>query len=124
MNKHKFTITSEIEFNSNIIDDIMVTALEGGINYWCSKVSIKQAPDEKWEYVSDIIGLTNGILELYDIDDDYISWELTQEKFLKGLKMLMIEDNYISIEALMDNSDAEVADRIIQYALFDEIVYG
>ncbi len=36
----------------------------------------------------------------------------------------MSEDSIPTIEELMDYHDANTADRIIQYALFDEIIFA
>ena len=42
MSEKKFTVRAQIEVNlsQQDIDDIMVTALEGGINYWCRRAKV------------------------------------------------------------------------------------
>ena len=42
MSEKKYTVRPEIEVNlsQQDIDDIMVTALEGGINYWCRRAKV------------------------------------------------------------------------------------
>lgn len=57
---------------------------------------------------------------------------LTKEKFLDGLEKYLKEPKYSDCLELVDHElridtcyiDAEVADCIIQYALFGEVVYG
>ena len=48
------------------IDDIMVSALEGGINYWCRKAEVKGG--YLGEYASDQIS-RGGELILHDTED-------------------------------------------------------
>ena len=110
------------EITPEEVADLMACALEGGINYWCMKAKVTQQPIEDWEFASDIIGLTNGILTI--TDDLGEKQELNKEKFLKGVEKTMEHYNYGTVEELMDNHDAEVADVIIQFALFDKIIYG
>lgn len=117
-------VKSKLELTEQDINDLMVAALEGGINYWCRKARIVKMPegcDEKI-YASDVIS-KGGTLELYDAESTD-KWELTLEKFMNGVKFVCERDGYTSGEDLMDNHDADTADTIVQYALFNEIVFG
>ena len=118
-----FTINNKIALSADNIDDLMVTALEGGINYWCEDCLIKNIPAEsECVFASHVIS-KNGVLTLFDLDSTE-KWDLTLEMFLKGVKKYCEENNIDSAEDLMDNHDAYTADDIIQYAIFDEIIYG
>jgi len=124
----------QYNFTSEEISDLIVGALEGGINYWCGKVilvkdrfdkifkGVKPEDQEKVQYASDLIGL-GGELILVDIDEPEERWVLTKEEVLEGIKMYC-EENDITEEELMDNYDADSCDQIIQYGLFGEIVFG
>ena len=123
--KHNFSIED--------INDLVVTALEGGINYWCRSAKIKMDADDnffgvpaedqdKVKYASDVIGY-GGVLILTDIEDPNEKWELDVEKMLKGIKM-QCENTGIALSELMDNYDAGDADCIVQYAVMNEIVFG
>ena len=118
----KFIITKMIS-NENI-NDLMVTALEGGINYWCGKVRIIKFPENTSDNVlaSDVIS-GDGELKLFDAESDD-SWILTKDKFLNGVIKTLKWGNFESVEEMMDNHDAETADVLIQFALFDDIVFG
>jgi hypothetical protein len=109
------------------IDDIMVGALEGGINYWCGCAEV--VGDYLGEYASEQIS-RGGTLKLYDIEDEDEVYELTLEKFLNGFK-LWIENGYDEYGALQQDGtvdcceiDAACADAIVQLALFGEIVFA
>lgn len=116
----KYTVTPQD------IDDIMVTALEGGINYWCRKAEV--VGEYLGEYASDQIS-RGGSLILYDAESSD-HWELNLEKLLDGIQKA-IEDNWFSdydwyVGGGLDccQIDGDVADVIVQLALFDEIVFG
>lgn len=107
------------------IDDIMGTALDCGISYWCYRAEV--IGEYRGEYASDQIS-RGGMLRLYDSenDDKYI---LTLDGFLNGLKLWMEneKDEYGIVQGgKLDtcNVDACIADAIVQYALFKEVVYG
>ena len=124
----------DVRVRNEDIDDIMVSALEGGINYWCKKAEVKG--DYLGEYASDQIS-RGGELVLHDAEENK-SYTLSKEKFIEGLKKYIAagntgcidrEKNRIGVytgKLNMDpcNIDAGAADCIIQYALFGDVIYG
>ena len=119
----KFKIEVEITVTDEQMTDIMVTALEGGINYWCGKAKIVKLPtDNRITIASDVIA-KGGVLKLYDLGSND-TWILDQEKLINGIKKYMAEENICSMEELIDNHDADVADKIIQYAIFKEQMFA
>lgn len=133
MEKFKVKVAMSHEFSTQDINDLVCTALEGGINYWCRKakmlkdnkhfkiVGVSDEDQDKIQYASDVIGY-GGTLVLYDAESDD-KWELTRDKMLKGIKK-HCKEMAINPANLMDNYDAGDADCIVQYALFDEITFG
>ena len=126
MEEYKISIEKEIKITQEDIDDIMCSALEGGINYWCCKAEVVDKYLGEWAHEQISRG---GTLKLYDAEEDEI-YELTLEKFLSGIQKA-IEGNYYSEYEWCDGFiidtcqvDAEVADTIVQLALFDEVVFG
>jgi len=128
----KISITIEQEIKPEEINDLIVTALEGGINYWCRKAIKKVDPDGNWfgvapenqdkiVYASDLIGY-GGVLTICDAESSD-KWELTLENMLKGIQM-HCTNKKVSVAELMDDYDADDADAVVQYALFNEIVFG
>lgn len=111
------------------IDDIMTSALEGGINYWCNEAVV--VGDYLGIFASDQIS-RGGMLKLHSYEED--EWFiLTKLKFLHGLEMVLSNDGQKeAITDVDDNGrwldpgqiDGNMADNIVQYALFEEIVYG
>lgn len=119
----ELNINYKVELNNECIDDIMATALEGGISYWCDDAEV--IGDYRGEYASEQIS-RGGTLKLHDYEEDKI-YELTLSKFLNGLAKVVGERGLdVLNEGKIDpsNIDAEDADAIIQYAIFGEVVYG
>ena len=115
----------EIKVTDQDIDDIMATALDCGISYWCREAEVVGG-EYHGEWASDEIS-RGGKLRLYDAESDD-KWILTKNKFLKGIK-LWVENGYAK-EAMYEGGldtgmiDATGADMIVQYALFGEVVFG
>jgi hypothetical protein len=125
MNDEKFrvSISLDVDLSQQDIDDIMVAALEGGINYWCREAEV--VGEYLGEYASDQIS-RSGSLILHDAESSD-KWELTRDKFLNGVKLYFehgcevpVEDNAIDTCGI----DACAADSIVQYALFGKLVFG
>ena len=122
----KFTV----RVSNEDIDDIVCTALEGGIGYWCYRAEVEG--EYLGEYASDQIS-RGGTLKLYDAESDDV-WDLDKAKLLNGIslaitngflleyKWVKFKNEIITIDTYQ--VDAEVADAIIQYALFGELVFG
>ena len=115
-------INKTFEISETDLDYLMVAALEGGINYWCGECRIVKNP-AGLEYASEVVAY-GGVLELIDAEEPDEKWTLTQAKLVKGVDKAMDHFSYGTVQELMDSHDADTADVIVQYALFDEIVFG
>lgn len=116
------------------IDNILSAVLDEGTAEYTAQV---ETAEEEFlgDYITEQISL-NGAL-IFHLDEsvdntDQTEYTLTKEKFLKGLKQYITEnENGANILAfdngqlIVDTStvDAGIADAILQYALFDEIVF-
>lgn len=125
-------IKIKIHIAEGDIDDIMVTALEGGINYWCDRVEIIKEPKgfddmiPPFDSASHLISQRGNLL-LKNSVQEFEPVILTKKKFKKGLqKFLNINfENFMkgsSIEEI-GGMDAHEADQVLQYACFGKIVY-
>lgn len=131
--------TAKIEvkhvFSNQDIQDIIATALEGGINYWCGCANKMLNTDgtlsgvlpedrSNVHFKSDVIAF-GGTLILFDVDYATTKqiWYLNIEKLLNGIAMFCKESG-VKMEELIDQHDAADADQIVQYALFGKLVYA
>ena len=128
MKKTLLKVELELEITDEDIDNIMARALEGGVNHWCSKAQV--VGDYLGEYASEQIS-RGGKLNLYD-GEDHLRYTLDKEKFMEDLKKFIgsrgvgLFDKKYSGKLCIDTCllDADDADCIIQYALFDEVFYS
>lgn len=128
------TANGIIKVTEEDIEDIMCTALEGGINYWAyydrndtEYLPYMESGDEPFSELCTKILLSGGWVWLIDEDKNYHC--LTLDILLNGIRR-WIEGGYDMYGAVdgeeldCGNIDSECADAIIQLALFGEIVYG
>ena len=128
----KFEVHAEstVRLTQQDVDDIMVSALEGGICYWSDCVEVVDRYLS--EYASGQIS-RGGKLKIHvdePFDEANTEWyELDMEKFAQGFRLWLENggDRYGAVgngEVDTCEIDGEMADLIIQYALFGEVVYG
>ncbi len=110
-------ITVKKTFSASNIDDIICTALEGGINYWAISAKPKNGDYKGADYASDCI--SKGGTIMVKTDDGKLH-ELNLETLKKGIELYAEKEG----SDFLDDLDSSGADCIIQYALFGEIVYG
>lgn len=122
----KYSVSAVINFvvSDEDIDDIMSAALDGGITYWCGRAEV--VGEYLGEYASEQIS-RGGSLRLYDVEDGTVS-ELTLDKFLNGLRLWIENERAFELTDAgrldVGQIDALAADAIIQYALFNDVVFG
>lgn len=131
--KHEVRVEIKLALSDQDIEDLMVTALESGIGYWACldnrSDTFRDAPDdEPVSITASKILLNGGGLTFLDDEDHSIEWVLTLKKLLSGIKKFL--ENEGGSNCIMDGEldlgmiDAQAADNIVQYALFNELVYG
>ncbi len=112
-----FPVTASV--TAEQIENVVVTALECQSCYWVgidnTTQEWKNEPDDipVSQYATQLL-LEGKSVTLYDIEDESETWELTLQKLLKGFGLAMTQSYDIEDEA----------DAVLQFALFDEIVYG
>lgn len=120
------TITTQFEFNEDMVDQILVTAFDGnygGSLYWADVLEIKK---ESHPYGrSDMWSLI-----LIQDKEDGEKHLVDRERLAQGLKLYiesdMISDGHLAdtIQSVATDFDANDADHIVQLAIFGEVQYG
>lgn len=128
--KEVATYTVVRPLTANDIDSIIVTAFEGGVNYWCGVKRNEVFADKPNDvplstWISHCL-LEGKTIELFDREFDGDEEEaeemtLTLNKLIEGISLNCKERKH---DADLDNADAITADCIIQYAVFGKIVFG
>jgi hypothetical protein len=120
-------LKTEITVTEEDIDDIMCTALEGGINHWAVSATCERT--DHIDYTHEALSQGSPIT-IKVFDEQREEHVLTKEKFMKGLQKaadegrLYWQDPGDGLELDVGAIDAEIADVIVQYAIFGDIVYG
>lgn len=127
MKTYNIEITQRYCISDSQISNILVTAFEGGINYWCPQVRGFSGVKEEtyYGYPSDIFETypDTGFIQVAVEDMDRDAYTLTLENILKAIKRYL-KEGLLQYGTEIDEIDAAEADIIVQYALFDELVYG
>ncbi len=119
-----------------VLEDVFVSAIEGGSNYWYflsdhAIAKIRRAvPKEEDECISTAI--LKAILdhdvkvEINDADDeDEIVGVITRGTMQARLQLLAESPNKWALDAhVKENGDAESADIVFQYLAMGEVIYG
>jgi len=120
-----------IEVEDQKIKDQIITAIEGGSNYWYYLKDLSMLPAKKeGEALSERICravIDDGIsVPVWDVEDpDGVSiGEISVETIMRGLK-LMVEDYNDNYQDMIEEyGDAETADVFLQLVVMGEIVFG
>jgi hypothetical protein len=126
------TAKIEIGLTASDVDNIMVTAIEGGIGYWARLENDTDEWKDKPENISSAQWATHLLLqgkfvlfsdsEIFDESDpDYVHPPLTLEGLAKGYALNHKKRPW---DSSIENGDATTCDCIVQYAIFGELVYG
>ena len=114
---------------ADFLSCVVITAVEGGVNYWAA---IK---DYQWSKGEDD-NFTSASAKVRDVENNGGEWhEVTHETVEAGIAKIRTGDVRLNKEILSwiltgdatndaTDIDATAADCIIQVALFDEVVYG
>lgn len=114
-NPSPYTITNQM------VTDILVAAFEGGINYWCTRVDVVVWPPE-CEFASDV-PTHGGTVYLIVEGDETDRRALDLRSIKRGIRRAAAHFKHTPL-SFYENHDASSADCAVQFALFNELVYG
>ena len=117
MTEERNFVLKPIEVTDDHLDSILVGCFEGGSNYWIDKVAVKKDDYKGKKYASECVA-AGGELYIYSEGSKYI---LTKHSLIHGLQMYLDESKH---KNWPDGGDSMTDDVILQYALFEEVVYG
>lgn len=126
----------KIKIPREVLEDVFVTALEGGSNYWYflsddAIAKIRRAvPQSEDPYLSTAI--LKAILD-HDVkvavndadDEENVVGVITKSTMQARLQMLADSDLKFALDAhLKEQGDAGTADIVFQYLAMGEVIYG
>lgn len=115
-----------VEIDDQILEDLFITAFEGGSNYWAE---VKQktprgegSSSERWWRN---IMKKGGTMTIYDAEEEgEILGRFDLPKVLVGTAKMAENAPEQFANVLSENYDAETADVWFQFVVLGEIVYG
>lgn len=146
INVHKLNVDNKIEtvglllpieFSKQCLEDVIVTALEGGSNYWYKLGEMKDLPKGTGPLairIADFIW-NGGSVPVYDVEnsedgEDESDWEhlgdLNLVNVKRGLASLLDSKDYAYTfwNVMSENYDANDADVIFQYMIMNEVTFA
>lgn len=126
----------KINISREVLEDVFVTALEGGSNYWyylpeeSIKAIRKAVPKSEDPYLSTAI--LKAILD-HDVvvpindaeQEDELIGIISKKTMESRLQLLSDSENRWALESHMrEEGDASSADVVFQYLAMGEVVYG
>lgn len=125
----------EIEIAPRRIADLMITAFEGGANYWCSGARLgtangrpKAAFEKPWYSDPKVWECASVEFFVTEITDETTGAEkthrLTRLDIETGLKLMAEKWGRHFGDFVSENEDAETADVFLQCVVLKDIVYG
>jgi len=111
-----YSYTVHKQISDRDIDNLICTALEGGINYWCDSAEPEGADYKGCQYAHEVL-TKGGALILKSFENT--THVLTLNKVMYALGKPEVDD-------LLDinDYDAVEVDQVIQHALFGGPIYG
>ena len=115
-------------------EEDIVTIISGasyGVSYWCSEMTVEKEVYEKYRREDDCVedvqarAIKDGhVMAFEDIEDDE-KYYLTYDRLIKGVQKFIESGRCLDISNIFKggNEDSDDMDCIIQYALFDKIVF-
>ena len=113
-----------MNITDQLITDLLITAMEGGSNYWVDEVDYNYIPFDaqspRYARLSECRKHGMIVFNMEDMPTYRLRWDMLHP----GLE-LMKEKYPRHYAAITDESwDAETADVFLQLALFKELIFG
>ena len=118
--KDENVITMKVNIRDEQIDCWLCGAFEGGSNYWCDGIRVKDNDYKGVKYASDCVS-KGGVLivEMYD------KKEIDKKCILNALeKMPSLNCSKAQKKLIDDSYDSGDCDILFQIAVFGDVIYG
>ena len=125
----EFTYTITKKITEEDIKNLIIDSIETGITYWATlhndTEQFEKYYDETELTTSEIVAeilLSGGFVKITDIEEsEEPKFDLTLERLLAGIQKNAEERPH---DCDLENYDGITCDCIIQYAIFDDIIFG
>lgn len=110
---------------------IIIGGASYGVSYWCSEMTVGKEVYEKYRREDDCVedvqarAIKDGHVMVFEDIEDGEKYYLTYDRLIKGVQKFIESGRCLDISNIFKggNEDSDDMDCIIQYALFDKIVF-
>ncbi len=112
-----------VEISVAQVESLLVSALEGGSNYWY-RIENSKLPKgcQYWHEVA--FGTVGLSISDHMANDKPRRGRVTPETMKKGLELMAREYSQAWSAVINDDADASTGDIFLQLCLFGEVIYG
>ena len=114
----------QLEITYQQFEDVIVTALEGGSDYWYLidvRTIVGKPKGEPWStFIAREVWNEELELQVYDVEDESLLGTLSKESFLANAG----REPWALLELMNERLDADSADVLFQLAVMGEVVFG
>lgn len=115
----------EFKIEQKLIEDLIVSSLEGGSGYWM-EINIPEDIKDKWNpvnYANQIIN-NNWSIPVFNVEHPEIQLgEINNNNLQRGLNLLS-KFPYTLANIVEEDYDSIDADVFIQLVVMEEVIYG
>ena len=115
-------LSINIQVDNDVMENVFVTALEGGSNYWYEIEPDGSLSVATWKAISE-----HGVeVDVYDAENEEILGTLTYDSIKDRLQLINDEGQALAcmMNLIMDDYDAGDADAVFQYLVMGEVAFG
>jgi hypothetical protein len=124
LNDKEFTVLTEVKIKESTLRDIVITAVEGGINYWC-QVEEWQPVRHPERILASRFRVDNEAVHGPSGANTYGPWMIINlQELAKAIVQRAHVMGYPIDDELSGSLDSVDADVIMQMTLLGEVVYG
>lgn len=120
--EERITLVMPVQIDVQRLRDLLVSAVEGGSNYWARFKALERSDD------LDYLKVEVFEVESHKDDGPGVRRTVTPEELVEGLKLLAQGPFPAARQHLTnfleENDDAETADVVLQLTVFGELIYG
>jgi hypothetical protein len=128
----KINITQEFEVSRTLLEDLIVTAIEGGSSYWYwldrdeMDAKLPKTNEPLAMKLADCLYSDKDFsLNVYDDESqEDLLGAITQASCIKAFEILKEKYSWVIENIVLENWDANDADCFFQVAVMGEIVFG
>ena len=131
MDSENRVVVGKIVVESEVSEELVDGILDAAFNWapaWYQKVYAKDPLPEGANYMSEVCAKGGTIVIVIDEEGDgsgqFTEYEVTNQTIITGLERYVKDGGRTPYELEEDPPDAVESDIIVQWALFNELIYG